>query len=409
MSVGFGAGKVFPAMNDGTQPAALDGLKVLDLTRVRAGPTAARQLADWGADVLMIEAPESLSKADLGGPRHGPDFQNLHRNKRSATLNLKHPEGLSILRRLIEDADVLLENYRPDVKFRLGIDYESLAAINPRLIYASVSGFGQDGPYRERPGFDQIAQGMGGLMSITGLPGQGPVRAGIAIADLGAGHFAAMGILLAVIERMRSGRGQWVQSSLLQAQIALLDFQAARWLVAGEVPGQAGNDHPTSIPTGLFPTADDPINIAADSQEIFARFCAAIDAKDMLHDPRYQNEELRSKNRVRLNGAIADKLRVRGARQWIEILNRSGVPCGPVYRINEVFDDPQVKHLGMAQEVHHPALGDIRLVAQPMSLSRTPSRMDSPAPERGEHTDLILGGLGYSEAQIARLRREQAI
>ena len=310
---------------------------------------------------------------------------------------------------MIEDADVLLENYRPDVKFRLGIDYESLAAINPRLIYASVSGFGQDGPYRERPGFDQIAQGMGGLMSITGLPGQGPVRAGIAIADLGAGHFAAMGILLAVIERMRSGRGQWVQSSLLQAQIALLDFQAARWLVAGEVPGQAGNDHPTSIPTGLFPTADDPINIAADSQEIFARFCAAIDAKDMLHDPRYQNEELRSKNRVRLNGAIADKLRVRGARQWIEILNSSGVPCGPVYRINEVFDDPQVKHLGMAREVHHPALGDIRLVAQPMSLSRTPSRMDSPAPERGEHTDLILGGLGYSEAQIARLRREQAI
>jgi crotonobetainyl-CoA:carnitine CoA-transferase CaiB-like acyl-CoA transferase len=393
----------------GAPSLPLHGMRVLDLTRVRAGPTAARQLADWGADVLMIEAPEYLSKADLGGPRHGPDFQNLHRNKRSVTLNLKHPHGVIVLHRLVEQSDVLLENYRPDVKFRLGIDYESLAATNPRLIYASVSGFGQDGPYRDRPGFDQIAQGMGGLMSITGLPGQGPVRAGIAIADLGAGHFAAMGILLAMIERERSGRGQWVQSSLLQAQIALLDFQAARWLVAGEVPGQAGNDHPTSIPTGLFPTADDPINVAADSQEIFARFCAAIEADDLLHDPRYRNEELRSKNRVPLNQAISDKLRGRGAREWVEILNSKGVPSGPVYRIDQVFEDPQVKHLGMAREVHHEKLGNIKLVAQPMSLSRTPSRMDSAAPERGEHTDRILGGLGYSEAEIARLRRDHAI
>ncbi len=251
-------------MNSNAQPLPLDGIKVLDLSRVRAGPTCVRQLADWGADVLMIELPQELQKGEgMGGPRHGPDFQNLHRNKRSMTLNLKHPEGVAILCRLVEDADVVVENYRPDVKFRLGIDYETLAKINPRLIYASVSGFGQSGPYRDRPGFDQIAQGMGGLMSITGLPGQGPVRVGIAIADSSAGIFASMGVLLAIIERQRSGRGQWVHSSLLQAQIAMLDFQAARWLVASEVPGQAGNDHPTGIPTGLFATADEPINLAA--------------------------------------------------------------------------------------------------------------------------------------------------
>ncbi|HLI12028.1 MAG TPA: CoA transferase [Alphaproteobacteria bacterium] len=397
-------------MPDESQPLPLHGIKVLDLSRVRAGPTAVRQLADWGADVLMIESPAALNKgAGMGGPRHGPDFQNLHRNKRSMTLNLKHPEGLAILRKLVADADVVVENYRPDVKFRLGVDYESLARINPRLIYASVSGFGQSGPYRDRPGFDQIAQGMGGLMSITGLPGQGPVRVGIAVADSAAGIFTAMGILLAIIERERSGRGQWVQSSLLQAQIAMLDFQAARWLVAGEVPGQAGNDHPTSIPTGLFPTADAPINIAADSQEIFERFCRAIDAPTMSADPRFANREQRSRNRAALNAAIAEKLKGRGSREWVEILNKAGVPSGPVYRIDEVFADPQVQHLGMARPVPHPKLGEIKLVAQPIVLSRTPSRMETAAPERGEHTESVLEALGYDAARIAALRRAQAI
>ncbi|MBV8836124.1 MAG: CoA transferase [Alphaproteobacteria bacterium] len=387
----------------------LGGLKVLDLTRVRAGPTAARQLADWGADVLMVEAPPGLKMADLGGPRHGPDFQNLHRNKRSMTLNLKHPEGMKILLELMTATDILIENFRPDVKFRLGLDYESLAASHPRLIYASISGFGQDGPYRDRPGFDQIAQGMGGLMSITGLPGQGPVRAGIAIADLAAGHFAAMGILLAVIERMRSGRGQWVQSSLLQAQIALLDFQAARWLIDHDCPGQAGNDHPTSIPTGLFPTADSPINIAADSDDIFARFCRAIGAATLTEDEHYATEQARSDNRLALNAAITEKLRARGSREWIDLLNQAGVPCGPVYRIDEMFEDPQVRHLGMARPVRHPALGEIELVSQPIVLTRTPSELRTPAPERGEHTDAVLRDLGYDAGRIAELRRQQAI
>ena len=281
-------------------PLPLDGIRVLDLTRARAGPTAVRQLADWGADAVMIEPPVALDISDtMSGPRHGPDYQNLHRNKRSMTLNLKEPEGIAILRRMVAEADVLVENYRPDVKHRLGIDYDSLAAVNPRLIYASISGFGQSGPYRDRPGFDQIAQGMGGLMSITGLPGQGPVRVGIPIDDLTAGLFTAIGILLALIERQRSGRGQWVHSSLLQAQIAMLDYQAARWLVSGEVPGQAGNNHPMAITTGLFQTADEPINVCADPQPIWERFCRAVEGEDLRADPRFASDDLRTQERRR--------------------------------------------------------------------------------------------------------------
>src|SRR5690348_13595747 len=284
-------------------PLPLSRFKVLDLTRVRAGPTAVRQLADWGAEGIKIEAPPGPGEG-LGGPRHGPDFQNLHRNKRSLTLDLKAPEGIEVFRKLVREADVVVENYRPDVKTRLGIDYEALRAINPRLVYASISGFGQSGPYRERPGFDQIAQGMGGLMSITGLPGQGPVRVGIPVADLTAGIFCAMGIMVALLEREQSGEGQWVQSSLLAAQIVMLDFQAARWLIGHEVPGQAGNDHPTSIPTGVFPTADGYMNIGAAGEAIYRRFCAVLDAPELASDPAFATNADRSKNRARLNELI---------------------------------------------------------------------------------------------------------
>src|SRR5271165_2266985 len=285
-----------------TPPGPLARFKVIDLTRVRAGPTCVRQLADWGADVIKIEAPEGDS--GLGGARHGPDFQNLHRNKRSLSLDLKSADGLEIMHRLVRDADVVVENYRPDVKFRLKVDYESLRAVNKRIVYASISGFGQDGPYRERPGFDQIAQGMGGLMSITGLPGQGPVRVGIPVADLTAGIFTAMGVLVALLEREESGEGQWVTSSLLGAQIAMLDFQAARWTIAHEVPGQAGNNHPTSIPTGVFQTADGYINIAAAGDDIFRRLCKAMNTTDWATDPRFATGRTRSDNRDALNEAI---------------------------------------------------------------------------------------------------------
>jgi formyl-CoA transferase len=321
---------------------ALARFKVLDLTRVRSGPTCVRQLADWGADVIKIEMPEGLDQGDpMGGPRQGPDFQNLHRNKRGMTLNLKSPEGVAILKRLAETADVVVENFRPDVKDRLGIAYADLSAVNPRLVYASISGFGQDGPYADRPGFDQIAQGMGGLMSITGLPGQGPVRVGIPIADLCAGIFAAQGILVALLEREVSGKGQWVNTSLLQAQAFMLDFQAARWLMAREVPKQAGNNHPTSIPTGVFATSDGHINIAATGQRIWQRCAEAFGRLDWLKDERYATGEARSRNRDALNAEIAEVTRTRTSAEWVAALNEAGVPCGPIYSIDQMFDDPR--------------------------------------------------------------------
>ncbi len=388
---------------------ALARFKVLDLTRVRAGPTAARQLADWGADVIKIELPKGLEESDMGGPRHGPDFQNLHRNKRSLTLNLKEEDGIAIFKRMVETADVVIENYRPDVKFRLGIDYETVRAINRRIVYGSISGFGEDGPYRERPGFDQIAQGMGGLMSITGLPGQGPVRVGIPVADLGAGIFCAMGILVALLEREVSGEGQWVQSSLLGAQISLLDFQAARWLIAKEVPGQAGNDHPTSIPTGVFPTRDGHINIAASGKHIFARFCQTLDLNHLPQDPRFADDASRSKNRVALNQAISDVTVQRASAELIEMLNKAGVPCGPINRMDEVFADAQVRHLGMAAAVQHGALGKIEVVGQAVKLSRTPSCIAHPTPEKGEHSEEVLREYGYDDRAIADFRARTII
>ena len=387
--------------------APLSRFTVVDLTRVRAGPTAVRQLADWGARVIKIESPEG--DAGLGGERHGPDFQNLHRNKRSLTLNLKAPEGLEILKALVAKADVVVENFRPDVKFRLGIDYESLRPLNKGLVYASISGFGQDGPYRDRPGFDQIAQGMGGLMSITGLPGQGPVRVGIPVADLTAGIFCAMGILIALLEREKSGEGQWVQSSLLGAQIAMLDFQAARWLIGHEVPGQAGNDHPTSIPTGVFQTQDGYINIAASGDDIYRRFCKAIEAADLASDPDFATGKLRSQHRARLNAAISEVTRTRPSAEWIERLNAAGVPCGPINKMNEVFADPQVHHLHITRRVPHSVLGEVEVVGQAVELSRTPWEIRSATPEAGEHTDEILSELGYDRNRIAELRERRVV
>jgi crotonobetainyl-CoA:carnitine CoA-transferase CaiB-like acyl-CoA transferase len=385
----------------------LSRFKVVDLTRVRAGPTCVRQLADWGAEVVKVEAVED--DGGLGGARHGPDFQNLHRNKRSITLDLKQADGVDVLHRLVKRADVLVENFRPDVKHRLKIDYEALKTINPRLVYASISGFGQDGPYRDRPGFDQIAQGMGGLMSITGLPGQGPVRVGIPVADLTAGIFCAMGILIALLEREESDEGQWVQSSLLAAQIAMLDFQAARWLIAKEVPGQAGNNHPTSIPTGVFKTKDGHINIAAAGNDIYRRLCKALGAPQLADGPDYANDKARSANRDRLNAAIEEITKTKTSAEWIARINEAGVPCGPIYKMDEVFADPQVRHIGIAQPVEHPSLGRIELVGQAVTLSRTPSKLKTATPERGEHTDAVLRELGYDAEAIAALRAKKVI
>jgi formyl-CoA transferase len=378
-------------------------IKVIDLTRARAGPTAVRQLADMGADVIKVASREIVEGDSTS---IGFDFLNLHRNKRAMTLDLKHPRGVEVLKRMVARADVLVENYRPDVKHRLGIDYEALSAINPRLVYGSISGFGQTGPYRDRPGYDQIAQGMGGLMSITGLPGQGPVRVGIPVADLTAGLFLAQGILVALLERERSGRGQWVHTSLLQAMVTMLDFQAARWLIDSEIPPQAGNDHPTGIPTGVFTTADGHINIAASGQVMYRRLCEAIEATHLIDDPRFKTMADRSRHRKAMNEELDKVLVARPSAEWIEALNKAGVPCGPILNVEQVFEDPQVQHLGLAQPVCHPERGEIRVQGLPAALSRTPGAIRRAAPAHGEHTDEILAEFGYSREEIAALRRD---
>jgi formyl-CoA transferase len=389
---------------------ALARFTVLDLTRVRAGPTCVRQLADWGANVIKIELPAHLETGDaLGGARHGPDFQNLHRNKRAIEIDLKSPAGVATLKRLAAKADVVVENFRPDVKKRLGIDYAVLSKVNPRLIYASISGFGQDGPYARRPGVDQIAQGMGGLMSITGEPGRGPMRVGVPIADLSAGLFAALGILVALLEREQSGKGQEGTTSLLQAQIFMLDFQASRWLNAQEVPPQAGNNHPTSIPTGVFKTSDGHINIAAVGGAMWEKFCREIGAEALMNHPDYSTAAQRLKNRDALNAAIDGYLADRTSAEWIERLNAAGVPCGPIYTIDKMFDDPQVEHLGIVEEIEAGSRGTLRVVGQPVALSRTPSALVAPPPERGEHTDEVLREFGFSPAEIAGLREAKVI
>jgi crotonobetainyl-CoA:carnitine CoA-transferase CaiB-like acyl-CoA transferase len=382
----------------------LEPYTVIDLTRARSGPTCVRQLAEMGAKVIKVESREQDDFT-----RDEFDFQNLHRNKRSITLDLKHPKGVEVLKKLVAKADVIVENFRPDVKNRLGIDYEALSKVNPRLVYASISGFGQSGPYRDRPGYDQIAQGLGGLMSVTGLPGQGPVRVGIPIADLTAGMFLAHGVLVALLERERSGKGQWVHTSLLEAMVRMLDFQTTRWLMGKEIPPQAGNDHPTGIPTGVFKTADGHINIASTGSKIWARFCAAADASELLHRPEYQTAAERSKNRDALNADIETYTVKRTSAEWIERLNKAGVPCGPIYSIDQVYADPQVEHLGIAQAVKTKDKSKLRMAGQPMSLSRTPSRLVARPPKLGEHTDAVLKEFGFSAKDIAALRKANAV
>jgi crotonobetainyl-CoA:carnitine CoA-transferase CaiB-like acyl-CoA transferase len=393
-----------------TASAALSRFRVLDLSRVRAGPTCVKQLADFGADVIKIEPPAGTDPNDnMGGPRHGPDMQNLHRNKRAMTLNLKLPEGRDVFARLAKSADVVVENYRPDVKYRLGIDYESLARINPRIVLASISGFGQDGPYRERPGFDQIAQGMSGLMSVTGRPGEGPMRTGAAIADMAAGLFAALGIMTALLEREVSGRGQWVQSSLLQSGIALLDFQAARYLMKGEIPEQVGNDHPTSMPTSAYTTADGYLNVGASGEGMWQRLCRTIGREDLIAEEAFRDNERRAANRAALNASLNREFSKASTAHWVEVLNRAGVPCGPIYRMDQAFADPQVRHLQAAADVEHPKLGRFQVVNQAIKLSRTPATIAAATPELGEHTDEILAEAGYSASDIRGMRERKVV
>ncbi len=383
---------------------ALKRFRVIDLTQVRAGPTACRQLADWGADVIQVQMPEHMRGDDTLGGQDGSDYQYTHRNKRSITLNLKEPEGIAVLKRLISSADVVVENFRPDVKYRLGIDYESLSQAQPGLVYASISGFGQTGPLAKRPGFDQIAQGMGGLMSVTGQPGDAPMRVGIPIADLCAGVFAAQGILVALLERESSGKGQWLHTSLLESMVYMMDFQTSRWLIEGEVPKQAGNFHPTSIPTGVYKARDGYMNIAVFGSKIWERFCDILGAPQWVHDPRFHDKKGRSINRDALNAEINLRLADHDRAYWVERFNEGGVACGLINTIKEVFEEPQIEHLSMVHEVISKHHGAQRLVGQPVQLTRTPSTIARAAPKRGEHSEEILLELGLAADELSELK-----
>jgi len=389
---------------------ALNHLRVLDLTRVRAGPTCCRVLADFGADVIKIEAPPGVDPNEsISGSRNGYDMLNLHRNKRSLTLNLKKPEGLAVFKRMVETADVVVENYRPDVKTRLGIDYEVLKEINPRIIMASISGFGQDGPYHKRAGFDQIAHGMGGLMWVTGKPGEGPMRAGTAVADSTAGLYAATGIMIALAERERSGQGQWLHTSLLQAQIALMDFQAARYLVDGDVPAQAGNDHPYATPMGMVETKDGFINIGVGGDGQWRSLCKALGLNDLAEDLEFATIDQRYKRRPQVWALLQPIFASEPSAHWLYVLEEAGVPAGPVYKVDEMFDDPQVRHLGIAQSVHHPERGDIEVIGQPVVLTRTPASVATASPDPGDHTDEVLAEIGLSPEEIEALKASKVV
>jgi formyl-CoA transferase len=379
----------------------LSDVTVLDLTIARAGPTAVRQLADWGADVIRVEP---IGVATTAGGHHSPDYLNLHRNKRSLALDLKADGGRELLHRLVEQADVLVENMRTPVKHRLGFDWDTVSAINPRLIMGSISGFGQTGPYAERGGVDQIAQGLGGMMSVTGLEGQGPVRAGVAISDVTAGLQLAIGILVALHERERTGTGRWVHTSLLESMVGMLDFQAARYTVDGEVPPQAGNDHPTLGPMGMYPTADGYMNIAAAWGHLWRGFCTVIGRPDLPDDPRFASPKDRSMNRSALNDIITTALAAKPTDEWVTVMNDAGIPAGPVNDIGQTFADPQVEHLGIAAPIEHPAVGEIDVIRNATNIEGVPGEIRRASPESGEHTDEILDQFGIDVDEIAALR-----
>ena len=391
----------------------LDGIKVVDLSAALTGPFCTQLLADFGAEVLKIEPPGKGDMLRAFGPPYlkgeSPYFLLTNRNKRGITLDITKEKGREILIRLAKDADVFIENYRPSVKKKLKIDYDTLKEINPRLIYCSISGFGQTGPYAERAGFDPIAQGMSGIASITGWKHTGPVRVGVAIGDSLGGIFAAYGILMAIIERERSGQGQRVETSLLEGLISVLGFQAAKFFATGERPEPLGNDHGMVSPYGTFKTKDSFINIAAGNQGMWERLAEALGLGHLIREERFRTVPDRVTNRSELGKLLEEKLGEKTTKEWGEILNEVGVANGPILHIDEVFQDPQVLHQEMLVEMDHPTIGKIKNIGFPVKLSRTPAAVRRPPPLLGQHTEDLLKELGYGPQEIETLRKEKII
>jgi len=391
----------------------LKGIKVLDLTRALAGPYCTMLLADYGAEVIKVELPGTGDDTRGWGPPfvqgESAYFMSINRNKKSLSLDMKNPKSKDILERMIKQSDVIVENFRPGAADRLGLGYEQVKKINPKIIYCSISGFGQDGPYRELPGFDQTLQGMGGMMSITGEPDGPPMKVGVAIADISGGMFAAFGIMLALFHRQKTGTGQWVDTSLLDSQIAWLTYRAGEFFASGKIPEKVGSGHPMIVPYQAFKAKDEYINIAVGNDQLWKKFCKVINMENIMDDPKFATNAKRVENRKELIGILQKVIETKTGAEWLKLLEDAGIPAGPIYTLDKLFADPQVLHRKMMIELQHPKAGRIKVTGVPVKLSETPGEISAPPPLLGQHNKEVLKDLGYSTEEIEKFIADKVV